>query len=456
MFKDKTNRRRFLTRAAMGAGGLLLGNALSRRALAQTETEQYFVFAYFEGGWDQILGLDPRDTNVTAAANLIDPGWDRLPGNYRQRGVQTVGNHRFGPAIPPQMLEHAADVSVVNAILMDTAAHEVGRRYFITGQFPRGIAAVGSSAASVIASQIGDNTPIPNMSAAVESYARGLPAHATALAVNGLTDLQVALTPFIEIDPTVVRAMQTYQDADMSCGAKKLNRNGLAEHLLRNQKRARTYIEAQLASIFDLGRQDAEMTALRQLYGIAGADPSTPETLAFVAGQSLKNKVSQVVSFRAASALDTHSNWAADQPTNQERGWRAIAALMSDLKATPLESDNSKSMFDATTFLVFSEFARTPLFNNLQGRDHFLGNSCLVAGPGMKRGVTIGQSAEIGQMPYATDLDAGSAVREVTPELEAGGRVQTLSPKHVLATVLESAGLEHDYLRTDPISALLA
>lgn len=459
MSKLRSDRRGFLTQAAFGAGGLLLGSTLSRRALAQSASDDHrFVFAYFEGGWDMLLGLDPRGTAITPDTHLIDPGWGALPLNYRNRGIRTQGDLRVGPAFAPEMMAHLSDCSIVNAIGMDTASHEVGRRYFITGRFPRGIAAVGSSTAAEIAGQLPDSTPIPNMSAGVESYATGLPAHATALNVNGLTDLVVALTPFVEIDPTVVSAMQAYQDEAPGCGAARLDRNGLASHLLRNQKRARTYIESRLDSLFDLGRQDAEMNTLRMRYGIGGgdtADPSSPEVLSFVAGQALKNDVSRIVSVRVAQGLDTHSNWAQDAAPRQERGWRALAALMSDLKAAPLR-DTGKSLFDVTTFVVFSEFARTPLFNNLQGRDHFLGNSCLVAGPGMKRGAAIGQSAERGMMPYSTDLDSGAGVPTPSDTQLASGRVQTLSPKHVLATALESAGLDHSYLRTEPIRALLA
>lgn len=462
MLELRSHRRGFLKRAALGAGGLMLGSTFANRALAQSQNPaQRFVFAYFEGGWDILLGLDPRGPQTNAAEHLIDPGWDRLPGGYRDRGIREAGGLRFGPAVAPEMLAHAADCSIVNAIGMDTASHEVGRRYFITGRFPRGISAVGSSTASEITAQLADDVPIPNLSAAVESYATGLPPHAAALSINGLTDLIVAVTPFTEIDPSlqidpaVIQALQSYQDETPGCVAKKLDRTGLASHLLRNQKRARSYVESQLASIFQLERQDAEMVALRGLYGINSADASAPEVLAFAAGQSLKNDVSRVVSLRAGFALDNHSNWAADAPTNQERGWRALAALMTDLKQTPV-GDGSQSMFDVTTFVVFSEFGRTPLFNNLQGRDHFLGNSCLVAGPGMKRGRIFGQSAVRGMMPYATDLDSGAAVTSPTPAQLDSGRVQTLSPKHVLATVLESVGLDNEYLRTEPLAALLA
>lgn len=460
MKKANLSRRSLLKRGALGAGGLMLGTMWPQRALAQTTVKHRYIFAYFDGGWDVLLGLDPRNPATTRPdQHLIDTGYEQLPGRYQARGVQRAGNLSFGPAVPPEMLAHAADVSVINGVAMDTASHEVGRRYFITGRFPRGISAVGSSTAAEIAAQQGDLSPIPHLSGAVEAYAKNLPAFATPLSINSVTDLDVALTPFAEIDPTVLRAVQAYQDEAPGCEANKLNRDGLTTSLLRNQQRARDYIEQQLASVFSFQAQTPEMQALRQLYGIVDGQTGaadSPEVMALVAAQSLKNGISQCVSVRLATGLDTHSAWADDQAPRQERGWRALAALLSDLKASPDPADPGRNLFSTTTVVVFSEFARTPLFNNLRGRDHFVGNSCLVAGAGVKGGLTIGGSAEVGMMPYYLRLATGEAVPQPADAELSSGDVVYLTPKHVLATVLASGGLDYSYLREVPISALLA
>jgi uncharacterized protein (DUF1501 family) len=453
----RTTRRQLLGSGALGLGGLLLGNLLPRRALGQSLEKRKFVFAYFEGGWDILLGLDPRDPGTTTPAqHQIELGYGQLGAVYQARGLQRRGQLSFGPAVPPELLAHAGDLSIVNAITMDTAAHEVGRRYFITGQFPRGLAAVGSSLPAEIAARQGDRSAIPYLSAGVEAYATGLPPHAAPLAVNSVGDLLVALTPFAQIDPDVLAAVQAYQDQGAGCEGKKLDRDGLTTSALRNQQRARDYIEAQLAAVFDLTRTDQEMVDLRTLYGIGGGStPASPEVLAFVAGQALKREISQCASVMVTNNLDTHSNWANDHAPRQEAGWRALAALITDLKNTPSTSQPGRSMFDETTILAFSEFGRTPMFNNLQGRDHFLGNSALVAGAGIRKGVTVGRSAAVGMMPLDTDLMTGQGVERPTAEQRESGQVMIMSPKNVLATVLASAGLDYSYLRTQPIRALL-
>lgn len=452
-----TNRRNFLRATALGAGGLMLGGLFPKRAAAQAATNRKFVFAYFEGGWDILLGLDPRDpATTTPAAHQIDPAYGQIGGVYAARGVQRAGNLSFGPAVPPELIAHASDLSIVNALGMDTASHEAGRRYFITGRFPRGIAAVGSSTPAEIVAQQGDNSAIPHISAGVESYASGLPPHASALTVNSLADLIVALTPFFAVDPAVGAAVEKYQNSEPGCAGKQLDRDGLTSGMLRSQKRARDYIRSQLSRVFDLARTDEEMNGLRSLYTIdaAGGDLAAPEVLSFVAGQALKNGICQSISVRMALDLDTHSNWATDHAPRQERGWRALASLISDLKATP-GSGGSGSMFEETTILAFSEFGRTPMFNNLRGRDHFLGNSCLIAGPGLKRGVTIGKSASVGMMPLETDVMTGAGVEMPSEADRASGRVVALSPKHVIASVLAASGLDATYLRSFPIPALM-
>ncbi|MFO0723282.1 MAG: DUF1501 domain-containing protein [Myxococcota bacterium] len=459
MRKLEFNRRQLLEAAAIATGGLMLGGILPRRARAAAlDKKRRFVFAYFEGGWDILLGLDPRDPRSNNATDQkIDPNYGALGAGYQARGVQRTSNGlSFGPAVPSELLAHAPRISIVNGLAMDTASHEVGRRYFNTGRFPRGLTAVGSSTPAEIIAQVGESFPIPSLSAAVESYATDLPPFATALSVNSLADLITALTPFTQLDPAIAAAVEAYQNQGPGCVGTSLNRDGLTSNLVRNQKKAREYIAAKLDQVFNINRTDAEMERLRGLYAITNAAEPSPEVLSFVAGQALKAGVSQCVAVRMAQSLDTHTNWAQDQAPRQESGWRALAALMSDLASTPATDSPGQTLLDQTTILAYSEFGRTPLFNNLRGRDHFLGNSCLLAGAGIKGGVTYGNSASIGMMPLDVEVATGRGVEIANPDDKASGRVITLGPKHVLATVLASAGLDASYLREPALTPLLA
>lgn len=459
------SRRQILSSAAWGGALLMLGGR-PRLVRADPVLSRRFIFVYFEGGWDMLLGLDPRDPAVTnPASHQIDPSYSALGAPYNTRGVQRAGNLSFGPAMAPQMLAHAQDVSIIRGISMDTAAHEVGRRFFLTGRFPRGLQAVGSSTPAEIIAQVGDRVPIPHMSAGVESYAEGVPSYAAALGINSLVDLIIALTPLVAVDGDIKAALEMYQDAPAGCEAQRMDSNGLVTSLKRSQQRSRDYITRQLGDVFNLDRRtvgnpnqaDPAMMALRQLYGTdaVGLDPASPEVLALVAGQAVKEGISQCVSVRLGSGLDTHTNWAQDQAPRQERGWRALAALLTDLKNTPLPENSTKNFLDDTTVMVFSEFARTPLMNNTRGRDHFLGNACMLAGPGLRRGVTVGESAVVGMMPLHTDLTTGLGVANPTAAQLDSDNVVMMTPRNVLATVMAASGMNHDYLRAQPIRGLM-
>lgn len=452
----KTSRRAFVKDLGLAASGLMLGPAVPRLARAQSAPAdpRRFLFAYFEGGWDQLLCLDPRDPATTnPTTHGIDPAYGQTA--VGARGIRSVGPMSFGPAVPDSFLRYADRLSLVRGINMDTAAHEVGRRFFITGQFPQGLSAVGSSVAADVASQLGDHSTIPHLSVAVEAYASGLPSYARPLSVNAYSDLTVALTPFADIEPAVLSAVQAFHDAPPSCTATRLNRDGLVTQLRESQARSKVYLEGALAQIFDIQRTDAEMQAHRARYMLDGVQSaSDPRVLGFSAGRALATGVSQVVSVRVAQNLDTHSGWAAGHPPALEQGFAVLTAIMDDLAQTP--GPDGSSLLDHTTIVAFSEFARTPLFNSIGGRDHFLGNACLVGGPGLVRGQLIGGSADVGMMPVDLEPTTGLARPDATPAMRESGEVIALGPDHILGSVLKSVGAPTSRLRDAYLPALLS
>ncbi len=453
----KINRRQFVSIAGTTVAGFSLSSLVGRQAAAAVAPQRRFVFAYFEGGWDLLLGLDPRDPGTTSPTeDRIDPAYAQLAAMYQARGIQERRGMSFGPAVPASMLDHASDLAIVNGIDPGTAAHEVGRRYFITGKFPQGLNPVGSSAAAEIAARQGDVSAIPHLSAGVEAYAPGQPTYAAPFTVNSRDDLTVALTPFVQLPASVLAAVENFHDDGPGCNARRLDKTEVVTGLETNRLRARSYVDQNLGTYFDLQRTDAEMQALRDLYTIQGNTPAdSPQVLSFLAGQALKFGISQCVSVRVARNLDTHSAWAATHAPALEAGFESLAALITDLKYTPLPEDDGRSIFDETTILAFSEFGRTPLLNDLDGRDHHLCNSCLLAGAGLQTGTTFGSSRSIGMLPIPVNLATGEIIERPTPEQEASGYARTLTPENILTTVFRSAGIEDDILRAEPISALL-
>ena len=93
----RLTRRRFLMSTGLGAAGLVLGDLLMpvRRAHAKPIDDRLFIFAYFEGGWDVLMSLDPRDpaTNDPAKSG-IDLAWSKIGGRWATMGWDGPGSRR--------------------------------------------------------------------------------------------------------------------------------------------------------------------------------------------------------------------------------------------------------------------------------------------------------------------------------------------------------------------------
>lgn len=91
-----------------------------------------------------------------------------------------------------------------------------------------------------------------------------------------------------------------------------------------------------------------------------------------------------------AGYVDSHSDHLKNHKPAQQYVWERIAELFRVFKAIPY---GKGSLFDATTFMVSSEFSRTPFLNRNNGKDHNpLTNSVLLAGFGIRGGQVIGRS----------------------------------------------------------------
>jgi uncharacterized protein (DUF1501 family) len=444
------NRRDFLTRSTLGLGSLALsGSALSELARAAESTDRYYVFCYFEGGWDHLLGLDPRDPAQFNAANLnttnIEPGYDLLPAEFSREPI-TAGGISFGPAIG-EMAELTDHFSVVRGINMATLTHEVGRRYFITGRPPSGSVARGSSVASLATWQLGDTEPVPHLALGVESYLEpDLPAFAAAMQVGGVDSMRYILRENLGI-PTLVRpgvkdALARYWEKARTCDDGGAASSSLAESYRANRARAVELVKSDLWREFEFA--EPQHAALRAHYGFTATQLETPFGRAALAAQALKTGLSRVISVAIAGQLDTHDGqWALQHPVRLRDGFDAMARLMTDLRDS--EAPGGGSLLDKTTLVAFSEFGRQARLNPRGGRDHLLTNCALLAGAGIAPGKVVGSSSDNALGPNLIDLATGQPS-------EAG---VSLKPEHVMSTVLAAGGITADRLRSEPLTTIL-
>jgi uncharacterized protein (DUF1501 family) len=461
--KNNLFSRRNILEVVAGVGGtFLLRNSLSQVAQAAAGDPNYLLVVYFSGAWDQLLAFDPRDatdprfmlqSGGRAPLSGIFPAYTESDGDANVRAVLTATGGKgvqkpnatspmsFGPAVPQSLMAHFNDLALVRGVNMDTLTHEVGRRYLLTGKFPRGLTANGSSINSVAANSAPAGSDVTNLAIDMESYNEGLPSQASATKVAAYTDL---LTVLQAQNPTLSAAsdaaLKAFELADDTCEAHGLNAQGLVSQFRDSRSQARSIVASTKASLFDFralptdpnsptGKLFANLgiTSLSQVGGFRGN--------AAMAGQALTGGLSQVVSVNLADDLDDHFDLGNTHATNLRDGFEALGLLIKHLKLTPHTIPN-KSFWDFTTVLCFSEFARTPMLNSRMGRDHHLTGSLLVGGPGIKGNSVFGASSDVQMASQRFDFNTGLLSATGLP----------IRPVDVHATLLQSMGLGFGHL----------
>ncbi len=457
------NRRFFLKSMGLGAAGSFLLQPWDLSTLQaepkQKRPKRYFVFAYFQGGWDITQSLDPRDPGIFSESRVaetkIQLGWDRLPDRLRdgtkvdRQIIQPKGsNIEFGPAMKAFAEAGHHDVScVVRGMAMDTVTHEVGRRYMITGMMPNGLNAKGSSVPTRIVANQGDITPVPNLVVRVESYNRDLPAYASGLKVSSITDLLQTLRDGPQAPNKELRALlQEYRATRRDCDPVRLNDNAMMDLIKSAQTKSRTLVESGLSNMFNfLNAKDPEMVKMKNRYAIRSLTSSQAQ--AAMAFQAIRNNVAQCISIEIAGGLDTHGEeWGDDHIERLHTGFKALSQLVTDLKNTPHPEKPGDKLIDHTTIMCFSEFGRTPVINNRDGRDHHIANASLLIGAGVPFNKVIGASSDKGMGPEAIDPLTGKPV-------SAGGTI--LTPSLVAASIMQANGFNTDKLRVDGLPCLI-
>lgn len=433
---------------------------MSGQASGQAPDPLYFIHVTFEGGWDQLLSLDPRDNTLYQdAGGVIYPAYHlQAPNNPDFNSLLSANpsglikpsgsNITFGPAVG-RLGEGTLyqDLCVLRGVNMGTLTHEVGRRYFLTGKFPRGLAANGSALASELAHQVGDFTLIPNLAVGTETYNEGLESWASGLVVQGYPDLQTVLTPLGTALPAeTAAAVELYlQHTGPRCEYELLNHQGQVSQYLASRVKAVNMVAENVGSLFAFTTTPStpEMQALYEAFHISGSNNQINTLLAgapgraMLAAQALTNGVAQGVAIKLADGIDHHDDtYLTDHFAAIKAGFDALADLIVYLQQT-IHPQTGKSYWQHTALLVSSDFARTPNLNARSGRDHHLSASCLVAGPGIRGNQVIGATDERNFEGQGVELSTGAVV---------GSNGVVLRPPDIQATLLEGLGLSWSHL----------
>jgi uncharacterized protein (DUF1501 family) len=275
----------------------------------------------------------------------------------------------------------------------------------------------------------------------VESYNVGHPSRWSALRVTSADDLLAVLAPSGAADPVMADALDAYA---REARADVYNRRGLVDRLRGARDVARELERDDVSRPFRaLVDEGPDGDALRARFGMARGDIDGPRARAAMAALALTSGLSQVVVASVAPVMDTHFLGNAGHARLLGEGLEAFVALLDTLRTA--RHPEGGSHLDHTTVLAFSEFARTPMYNTYGGRDHHSAGSCMLLGRGVRGGVVVGATSDVGMVAVPWDLTRGVA--------SSGGTV--LTPAHVAATVAAAAGLDPTAFDAPPIPQVL-
>ena len=298
------SRRSLLSSLGIGAGAYMASQFVRPSAAwgDGNSDAPLFVFCYFAGAWDTLLSLDPRSSNDTNSQ--IDPAFDTLAANDPELATVLQANPggivtgaegmEFGPAVG-ELSQYANDICVVRGINIGTLTHEVGRRHFLTGKFPRGLQASGSALPTEIVDQSPAGVELANLVMGVETYNEGLAPAASGIVVQRASDLEYlmrALDPAEQPDAQLSEKMRDYHDL-MGCRDARLNNSGLVDVLNASRDAATKLASVDLWQYFDFNSKTPlpEVSSLLDAFGFQPNLPlqqRTPIEQAMVAGQALK------------------------------------------------------------------------------------------------------------------------------------------------------------------------
>lgn len=429
-----STRRSFLT--GLGASAMLLPLAGTGRADETLDATRRYVGLYFSGGWDVLLGPDPRDPAVAHAG--IELGTALLAPSFRDPIPVTMGGEEvlWGPTMAA-LVPHADVLTLFRGVNMNTVAHSAGRAYVNTFIPPAGVVPRGDSMGTrMAAGGAFDDLILPNVSVGMPSFNHSFPPDVTGVRLSNATEMSDLLQPLAEapLSPATLEALQAAQDEVEGCVHAVYGPRPV-DDLRTARERMRQLLSDGYTDAFDLGA-DADLVAR---YGIVNPNTAgAPAVIAATVWRLLETGLSRTVTAQLQAGLDTHSDWATLQTSRQKAGFDALAALLADLR----QDDPSLAR---TTVVVFSEFARTPLLNGTNGRDHHFASSVLVFGGGLRRGV-CGATVQ--------DTLGLLAIDPVTGKPDPAGKV--LLPEDIGATLAAAAGLSPEPFRTQPLHAWIA
>ncbi len=415
-----STRREFFLKAGLGFGSLALGSMLASEALADevvfdpreplaprlphfAAKARSVIFLFMEGGPSHVDLFDPKDELTRTAGQPLPPSFGKVftpmgvGGNTLMASRRKFAQHgQSGLWVSdwlPNLAGVADDLALVRSCWADGVNHVGSVCQMNTGSLLAGRPSLGSWVTYGLGTENRDLPAFVVMADAAEPVGGpGNWGNAWLPATFQGTPLRPSGPPILHLAPPegVSSGRQRAKldligDLDRRHAAPRADDSRLAARIAAYELAYR--MQSAAPEAVDLSGESAET---RELYGLE--DPRCKEfgEMCLRARRLVERGVRFVQLYcGSGSQWDAHRDLEGNHTRLCARADRPSAALINDLKR--------RGLLDQTLVIWGGEFGRTPMNEGTDGRDHNpYGFSMLMAGGGIKGGVTLGSTDELG------------------------------------------------------------
>jgi len=390
----------------------------------------FFINIAANGGWDVTSIVDPKgnangmNKYPTAAIQTASNGVSWAPLSLSPDLANNQNAIDSALVFENFMADNASKLLIINGIDNQTNSHDVGQRASVTGNGAENSAAFGAVASAAL----NPSAPMGFISFGGYSGTAGL----AAVTRMGNTEVIKRLAYPYRRYATDNEEETYYSDSQAAVIAKAREDRFKGKYAGQRLPRVRTAMNTLYLS--RLGQNELKKLVAflpsELLPGLAGATQLAGA--AYKAGLAVACNLDSGAGWDHHGDVDTNVANSLGQLFSATEGFPAALNVLADL-----------DIDDKTLVTVTSDFGRTPMYNDGNGKDHWPVTSMIVAGAingkAIKPGVKGGSSD--GHEPLAVDSATGVV----------GGGELTIKPAHVQNAMRRLAGiLESDAAKMAP------
>ena len=405
-------RRQFLQYSGYGLAqaGFLFSN-FPKIAFAQKQNPDagFFLQIYIAGGWDVTLLSD--------AYSVTDTKKEDMFVEYRTDQIIQKSNLKLAPGLET-LGSFLNDISVVNGIIMKKdIGHPALAHYMGSGR---------------------SDDKAPFLSLFLEK--------------NDPTD-GVGLIAVGEVDDkasVLITESNSIQEITNSFKNSNNNNQSLIEAIVAEEDSEAPLFQAK-SGLKKLYEKHTKLIEIMDIKTSSNANVNSAKAVAAAFSLGLARR--SFMNIQTNGSLDTHANHEGTHLKGLQERFEAIKEIFSLFKSVEYQG---RSLFDQTTFMIFSEFSRTPNLNSSNGKDHNpYTNSVILAGRNINPNKVIGESKLYGNQ----ETKSGQSLHIGLPIEYSSGKVISDSkrrekgvgliyPEHVIQTVhaAVTGNSSHPYL----------